>query len=285
MFNFRRNKKNEINFPQSINIRSPWETIEACKKIITAGVSGAYLRFGDGDVNLLEGQRELLQEANPRLKLEMEEAFSLDGPGIIKGLMIHSQRFGLWDGMRPGVHEASNEWAENLLRRCFPYFIGTQIYSHAALAYLAVSDQSFTIQFLHFLKAQRPIFIGNEKIPTTVIMQLFDTESHIKTPAVNSYETIDSVERMAVAAIRDNCKSFNVVVVAMGCSGRVLAKRLLKDNKCNVFVFDFGSLMDAFCGWSTRAWIEITGVSAGYFNDILSELDVDQHSDKSNILS
>ena len=43
----------------------------------------------------------------------------------------------------------------------------------------------------------------------------------------------------------------------MGCSGRVLQKRLY-NNHDNIFVFDFGSLMDALCGWNTRAWIELT---------------------------
>ena len=43
----------------------------------------------------------------------------------------------------------------------------------------------------------------------------------------------------------------------MGCSGRALMKRLW--NKFDkVFFFDFGSLLDALCGWNTRAWIELT---------------------------
>lgn len=272
MFAFCRKKKYEINFPPSVRIRSPWETIEACRSCMVEGVSGAYLRFGDGDVNLLEGRRELLQEATPQLKSEMEEAFSLEGPGIIKGLMIHSRRFGLWEGMRPGMHETADEWAENLLRRCFTYFIGSPIYSHAALAHLAVSDRSYAVQFLRFLKAQRPIFIGNEDIPATVITQLFDTESHIRTPAKNSYEAIDRIEKESVAAIGETGNTFRIVVVAMGCSGRVLAKRLLKDNTCNVFVFDFGSLMDAFCGWSTRAWMDVAGLSPNYFVEMLAKL-------------
>ena len=42
----------------------------------------------------------------------------------------------------------------------------------------------------------------------------------------------------------------------MGCSGRVLAKRLY-NNVENIFLFDFGSLMDILCGWDTRAWISL----------------------------
>jgi len=45
-----------------------------------------------------------------------------------------------------------------------------------------------------------------------------------------------------------------VIVLAMGCSGRPLQKRILKKGY-NVYIFDFGSLLDAFNNNDSRAWI------------------------------
>ena len=49
---------------------------------------------------------------------------------------------------------------------------------------------------------------------------------------------------------------WRAVVVAAGAAGKVLQKRLYR-RRVSVFSFDFGSLMDAFCGWRTRAWMEL----------------------------
>ena len=54
----------------------------------------------------------------------------------------------------------------------------------------------------------------------------------------------------------------------MGCSGRALQKRLW-NNLDNVFLFDFGSLMDAICGWPTRQWIDLTHFDTKQFLHLL----------------
>jgi hypothetical protein len=50
----------------------------------------------------------------------------------------------------------------------------------------------------------------------------------------------------------------------MGCSGRAMQKKIW-DNHDNYFLFDFGSLMDALCGWETRAWIEMSNFNREEF--------------------
>ena len=57
---------------------------------------------------------------------------------------------------------------------------------------------------------------------------------------------------------------YSVVVTSMGCSGRAMQKRIW-DNHNNLFLFDFGSLMDALCGWKTRAWIEMSNFDRDIF--------------------
>ena len=46
----------------------------------------------------------------------------------------------------------------------------------------------------------------------------------------------------------------------MGCSGRPLTKRLNNKNH-NIFIFDFGSLLDGIIGFNSRPWLDITTIN------------------------
>jgi len=227
---------------------------------------GAYMRFGDGDVNLMLGRDELLQTANPSLQDEMLETFSLGGAGILKCLPLHSLRFGLWPGMKPGLHSSTDQWAENTLCRCSQFFIGEPIYSTVALAYLAVFDPGFTLDFLKMLRARVDLFIGNQDVPDGVLDTLFGHIPRVTCPPSGAYVAADQVTEQALSYLGDS--RHHTVAIAMGCSGRVVAKRLLKSGS-NVFIFDFGSLLDALCGWNSRAWVDLAPRSALYILDEL----------------
>lgn len=261
--------ENMIAYYSGIAVQSPWATLSACRQCMDQNIPGAYLRFGDGDLNLLEGYNELLQHSTGCISSEMREAFLLCGTGVIKGLPLHSPRFGLYDGMAPGIFGASDEWAERLLSRCYLYFIGVPIYSSVALSYLSVFDRQFAINFLRFLRSQTPLFAGNGEIPALVRQSLFGSEQWVLAPSKDAYSAIDDIEKRLLMLLNERNRPFDVIVTAMGCSGRVLAKRILQDKSRKLFIFDFGSLMDAFCGWSTRAWIDIAGLSQSYFDEML----------------
>src|SRR4051812_37210181 len=112
-----------LEFPPSVKIASPWETLDACRRCMESKVTGIYLRFGDGEINVLEGGNTIVKKGTPAFAAEMKEFFPLEGPGVLKPLPLHPRRFGFWPGMKPGVHEVSDEWAEGMLARIFPYFI------------------------------------------------------------------------------------------------------------------------------------------------------------------
>jgi hypothetical protein len=258
-------------FPPGIGIVSPWETLNACRESMRREATGAYLRFGDGDLNLLEGRDELYQLGRPDLAVEMKEAFSLHGEGILKCLPLHSKRFGLWPGMKPGVHEGSDTWAESILARAYPYFVGERIYSHVALSHVAIVDRSFAVDFLSFLKERRPVFVGNGEIEPAVLDALFGSGPRVGSPPRNSFSEADRITRETELAL--NCRGgcHQIVAMAMGCAGRVVAKRILTKQKYKVFFFDMGSIMDAFCGNFSRAWMENP---KSYFDNLLSDIEI-----------
>ncbi|MFZ5953845.1 MAG: GT-D fold domain-containing glycosyltransferase [Candidatus Dependentiae bacterium] len=238
------------------------ETLQEIKNIIENKQSGCYLRFGDGDLNLAYGMNELCQLQNAHLQHEMQEAFSLNHKTIIKTLPLHCKEFGgLEKHMFPGNHEVGYEQACQFVARAQPLWGQeiTDIYSPVALAYTATYNVDICLDFLKFLKSQNCLLlIGNECIPNTIIKLLFGNQTiFIPTPAVNAYSSINEIEEQAQKILREQDDTYKIVVLSMGCSGRILTKRLWKSRK-NIFIFDFGSLMDALCGWNTRAWIELT---------------------------
>lgn len=258
--------------PGSIKVYSPEETLDEIRKIMEKRAPGAYFRFGDGEANALNGLGAIEQDGDKNLAVEMREAFSLSGPGIVKSLMIHSRKYGFSAGMESGAHFCTDQWAENLLRNCFEYFIGEKIYSHAALAYASVYKPEEAIKFLTFLKSFDPIFVGNRDIPFEILTKLFGKTVHIKTEPKGAYGQIDGLERDILAAIKLRDLPYDVVVLAAGPAAKILQKRILTRSKGNLFLFDFGSLIDALSGKNTRAWIEQGSFDGKYRDELLSKL-------------
>jgi hypothetical protein len=221
--------------------------------------TGAYMRFGDGDVFLATGKNDLFQNSSEKLRREMNEAFLLKGPGVIKSLIIHSQLFGYEKEMCLGNHLVSDKMAKELLQFAFPFFVGYQIFSPIALHFAATYHPIFTNNFLKILKNNTILFIGNQNTSEEIVIKLFGRVKHIKTPIENSYENIDKIEEEVITAL-ERINKFGIVVIAMGCSGRILIKRLYAKSY-NTFYFDFGSLLDGICGNKTRTWLKVTDIN------------------------
>jgi len=237
-----------------IQIVSPEETLETLETHIGEKKQGAYMRFGDGDVFLAIGQNEMMQKTNPALAQEMKEAFAMKGEGIFKSLAIHHKQYGCEKEMYVGNHLQNDEAVEVLVRNTFPYFVGYKIFSPVALHYMACYFPEKTNLFLKKLKEHTILFIGKEDTPVEIINDLFGPVPHIKAPLKNAYDQIDIIEANANEFLK-NQHHYGVVILAMGCSGRILMKRL-HENNYPVFYFDFGSLLDGICGHITRPWLK-----------------------------
>lgn len=256
----------------AIKFHGTEETLTKIMEIISGRMKGAYLRFGDGDINLATGTSDLLQQYHRSLSLEMKETFSMNGPTILKTLNLQCREFnGFEPGMFPGNHETPYEISLHMLEKAQPLWGKeiTDVYSPVALHYAASHKKNLAIHFLKFLKKCNCVFIGNESIQKEVRDVLFGKDSlFIATPSENSYDRIDDIENECIKKIKDE-SGYKVIITAMGCSGRILQKRLWHKLD-NVFLFDFGSLIDALCGRKTRAWIELTHFDGEAFLDDLN---------------
>lgn len=249
------------------------ETLHKIMQIINNEQKGAYLRFGDGEVNAAIGKDLILTTVSPELTWEIREAFKLNGPTILKSLPLHCREFGGFEsGMFPGNHEWSYDGCLDLLSTVRPLWGAeiTDVYSQVALHYLATYNQNSCINFLKFLRSKNCLFVGNENVPQHIRELLFGPESmFVQGPPYEAYSQIDRIEKECIE-ILNNSSGYKVVVVAIGCSGNILQKRLL-EKADNIFIFNFGSLIDALCGWNTRAWISLSKFDAQQFLSFLSQ--------------
>jgi len=250
------------------------ETFAKIVSTISQQKKGAYLRFGDGEINQAIGKPNSTQKPCHGLMIEMREALTLNGPTIFKTLPLYCTEFdGYEEGMFPGNHEVSFSWAMHILQVAKKLWGAPikNVYSHAALHFSATQDPGACIKFLHFLKNSNCcLFIGNENIPAHMRELLFGPDcAFVPTPARQSYEEIDRIEQECLDKIPKDHR-YKIIITAMGSAGKALQKRLWHKLD-NVFLFDFGSLMDALCGWNTRAWITLTGFDHHVFIKLLKE--------------
>ena len=214
------------------------------------------------------GYEDSLHKNNSRLSHEMLEAFKLKGDYLHKSLPIQSNLFGYEKEMISGMHLHRDIDALNYLSVVHKFINLNQIFSTVALHHISIIDKEYCIGFLQFLKSQNPIFVGNHNTREIVTQKLFG-KPHIKTPSSNSYDEIDRIEHELIKVL-DNEKEFRVVVVSMGCPGRILQKRIVAKGY-NVYLFDFGSLLDALNGKQTRTWIKLAGSFENY-DDLLKKI-------------
>jgi hypothetical protein len=215
----------------------------------------------------MNGKKDSYQEVNKELAKEMKEAFSINGKGVFKCLAIHSHLYGYEEGMYPGNHLNTDYLSKELLYSSFLYFIGSKIYSPVALHFAATNNISKAKTFLQLLKLKTSIFIGNENINKNSLQKIFGTVKHIKTPQKNSYSDIDRIYKESKKELSE-LNAFSVVCVAMGCSGRPLMKRIYNDN-FNIFLFDFGSLLDGIVGNNSRTWLKVNAID---YEDLLKDV-------------
>lgn len=244
----------------SIKIETTNSTLFAIEKCINQNKKGAYMRFGDGDVFLLKNRNDSLQKSNKILADEMKEAFLINDANVFKSLAIHSDLFGCEEGMFDGNHKNTDSFSLYLLKATYMFFIGQKIYSPVALHFTATENPTRANSFLKLIKSKAKVFIGNEKLSNNTITKLFGNVQRIDTPSKNSYVQIDRIYEESIEQINllDN---FHVIIVAMGCSGRPLMKRLYQNSNKSFFLFDFGSLIDGFDGVENRTWLKVNNIN------------------------
>ena len=257
------------------------DTLNKILEITNNKKRGWYLRVGDGDVFLAYGQRAGWQTGNEKIKKECQEALQIPGnnsnSGVIKTFSAECPEYGIedWWGRPVGVQSSTflntdnqTSFVHKIMKMANPFWHedmnrkNALVYSANAFWITCCYDLPFWLKFVKEFRKNfdKIIHIGNENYDTSVLKLIWNKEfSHVDMPSRDAYSNIDEAEKETnelLSEIKDT--DYTLIVLECGPTGRCLGKRIWKNTKYNsknIFLFDFGSLMDALHNRKTRGWI------------------------------
>jgi hypothetical protein len=259
---------NVTNPPQLIS------TINTVRKIINMikeKQGGIYLRYGDGDFNILSGQDDMLAICTPTFQYWIREGMKLCDPYVLTCIPHHCPELGtLETGMFGGNHEYPLHMVQEFINKLSILQNGIPpiLYSNIALSFCAVHAADIVVELHKELKKQHIIFIGNQNYSNEYLSKLFGTSlQRIHTPARDSYMEHDRVVSEFDTLYQQTYHAFDffVIIMAAGCGGRAFTAELYnKYPSLNFFILDYGSLLDYMWGENSRAYMTLDPPNAEY---------------------
>lgn len=233
------------------------DTLEELFTRLSQKSDTTYLRFGDGDIFLLNNISGRKQIKTEELQREYKVCFAMHGKGVIKSIPIHSEKYGFENGMAPGSHLQSDKIADILLSLCAEYFVGSIIYSPVALHHSLIHEIDLSKAFFKELKKQCDLFVGSEKNDLVVVNKLLSPNAFIKTPPRDAYSEIDNIfNKVGEYILSCNTESFITIVFSCGTTAKILMKRIRNAYPTRKFyLFDLGSVIDVFHGRDDWTWV------------------------------
>lgn len=103
--------------------------------------------------------------------------------------------------------------------------------------------------------------------------KLLNASKVIGVPSRDAYLTIDDAERALVDAMRVAAQSYHVILLSCGLMARALAKRIFLSGNFNGFIFDLGSVLDAFQKDQQWGWVTGASVPENYWQELIAEIE------------
>jgi len=232
---------------------------------------GIYLRYGDGDFNILSGENDMLAVCTPIFQHWIREGMKLRSPSVLTCIPHHCPEWGTLEaGMFGGNHEYPLHMVQEFINKLstLQNSIPPILYSNIALSFCAVHTPDMVVELHKELKKQHIMFIGNQNYSTEYLSRLFGTSlQRIHTPARDSYMEHDRVFSEFDTLYQQTYHSFDffVIIMAAGCGGRACTAELYhKYPSLNFFILDYGSLLDYMWGDNSRAYMTLDPPKAEY---------------------
>ena len=207
-----------------------------------------YSRFGDGDFQIIKGEREMMHKYSPELAHELKESFGIVDDNYIRGTMYNEPTY--------NGSQLINQSSENfkhileIIKDNFSNYKEFVLYSHVLFTYIVMDDQDIFLDFLNnFIRPKRKLFIGS--IKKSSIEKLVGVVDHfVEIPAKDAYYSMDQWWEKVL----DCVDKVELVLPAAGMAGRVIQKRLWNLNK-NIHSIELGSMVDVLDDLHTRSWM------------------------------
>ena len=252
------------------------DTIKKIINIISNKEKGAYIRFGDGDLNIMYGLNDSYNVCTPLFKTEVRESICIDDDNYLKGVCLMCNKFGLledkmWGGNHEWTEDACNDHYSKIHNIRKKHL--TDYYCVVVFNYLLTTYREQSYEYMYNLRSlclnNDVIFIGNNNIKTDIVNLYFGEKySMIECPSNNSYSAINGIENQLINKINEN-DNYKIIIMCCGVTTRCLIKRLWINNNINAnfFMLDLGSIIDALCGIVSRQYCIETKFNPELYNN------------------
>tara|TARA_R110002012_G_C11477700_1_gene594670 strand:- start:56 stop:862 length:807 start_codon:yes stop_codon:yes gene_type:complete len=254
-----------------------YDTIIKILNVIEQNETGAYLRYGDGDFNIMTGKSDMYNSFNSQFSNELKESVIIDDKNYMKGFCLMCNKYGLLEEKMWG---GNHEWPQNLCDNFYNILLTirnkhlTDYYSPVAFNYYITTypEKSFELMSRFKKLCERDnstvIFVGNANIRHEIIKLYFNEKyDFIECPPKNSYDKINEIEKMLIDIVNKDNK-YKIIIICCGVTSRCLIKRIWKNNNINrkYFLLDFGSIIDGLSGINSRQYYIETKFNVTNYN-------------------
>ena len=232
-------------------------TIKAITDRLDAGVKRlAYLRFGDGQLNILrklpDGENGYSEDLRKSILNAISERH--------ENYLISSRVYDLEPGMRDGVFGEPFDNDKATLGSFLPEGTG---YSCVALHYAALNKPELVIDlFKRIIGKKNIMIVGGPHLKPA--MKLFGAKLFGEVPAKYSYEFIKNQSPITSG---DEEVEPEVVLFGAGMASTVL-QHMLWTAGHDVITLDLGSFFDMLLGIESRQWIKLEAEKVKQFQNL-----------------
>ncbi|NBC83464.1 MAG: DUF1792 domain-containing protein [Bacteroidetes bacterium] len=237
----------------NIRSKSAKETFDLLARKLSTEKKLYFIRFGDGEIEIMKGISYRNHQANKMLSRELTESFQIDDPNYLIGLSVNMPV------ERKSSKGVCSQYPQN--DEMLHYLMDNDLIKHkkvfesqTCFTYMALFHTQQTYEFFEkHIRPRKKMFIGGTQ--QHIAEKLYgNIDYYVQTPLKNAYENIELWWPEVMAQI-DNCE---MVIVSAGVSSNVIAKRLWYENK-EVQLLDIGSIIDPIDGKTSRTWIRLLG--------------------------
>jgi len=222
-----------------IKVLSAKETVLEIKKFKKRM---AYVRFGDGELQMMEGWEGYAgNNINcPKLQEELLEAFQITDADYKIGI----------------VYPYEDKKEREIFRNSNCDYIGAildnskrnKYCDSVALHYLSIVEPEIVQNFIEKINEKRIMLVGGKHLEE--INKKLNVKCFIETPVTQSYYEINRFYPRIIEKIED----VDIIVLGTGICSKVIQKRIWKEGH-EVITLDLGSFLDNMLEIKSRQWI------------------------------
>jgi hypothetical protein len=211
-----------------------------------------FLRFGDGDLNLIRGHKFEQRHKNSReLMTELTEAFCINDERYIISTTAGSLNDG--SGSYHWLKGKDKKKLDLELRRISERIRPGETFDHALVFQFAFENNpKWLIKFIKDVLHDKKVLLvaGDPLCKSELVKKVFNVSRIVEFPGLSdAYYHLNR----KMYEITEKIKGMDVVLPTIGMASRVLAKRLW-ECKYEISLIDFGVIVDALANAQHRGW-------------------------------